>query len=246
MIKKISKQLINDIQNFVVAIHLVYPNRKILQTQLRYFWKHYLFSEHLYSSSILQYWYLKKQVRYFYFTKCLQKVAASAHNLNNWEKKSARQKPKNFKTKHNLFVFMVDITHKSVAHMVQQLGFDDSMFNIHLEKSEAKILIWEACSSEHMWQGCITSSAPKVLTFKYQTPPAPLWSWFDKNKTSHHGFETLGPFARADQTHAIVGSLCQNAEILLLCALIGSGPVGGKGTHSHSDCQTDETEQRHH
>lgn len=36
---------------------------------------------------------------------------------------------------------MVDITHKSVAHMVQQSGFDDSMFNIRLEKSEAKILI---------------------------------------------------------------------------------------------------------
>lgn len=141
---------------------------------------------------------------------------------------------------------MVDISHKGVPHMVQQSLFDDSTFNVHLEKSKAKILIWEARSSERMRQGCITSSAPKVRTLKYQTPPALLWSWSDKNKTSRHGFETLGPFARADQTHAIVGSLCQNAEILLLCALIGNGPVEGKGTHSHSDCQTDETEQRHH
>lgn len=90
------------------------------------------------------------------------------------------------------------------------------MFNVHLEKSEAKILIWEACSSEHMWQGCITSPAPKVLTLKYQAPPAPLWTWSDKYKTSRHGFETLGPFARADQTHAIVGSLCQNSTIVCI------------------------------
>lgn len=135
---------------------------------------------------------------------------------------------------------MVDVSHRSVTHG-STVGV--WWFNVHLEKSEAEILIWEACSSEHMRQGCITSSAPKVLTLKYQTPSAPLWSCSDKNKTSRHGFETLGPFARADQTHAIVGSLCQNSPIVCINR---KWACGRKRTHSNSDCQTDETEQRHH
>lgn len=64
-------------------------------------------------------------------------MAAPAHNLNNI--KSERQKPMNFKKKHNLFVFTVDVSHKSAPHMVQQSRFDDSMFNGHLEKSEADL-----------------------------------------------------------------------------------------------------------
>lgn len=100
--------------------------------------------------------------------------------------------------------------------------------------------LWVACRREHMREGCITRSALKVFSldcFKHQTHPALLWSYSDENKSSHSGFETLGPVSKADQTYAIVDLPCQNVEILLLCVLqlIGNGPVEGRGTHSHSN-----------
>lgn len=109
--------------------------------------------------------------------------------------------------------------------------------------------LWRACSSEQMWEGCITSTTLKVFLLTVSIIRH-LQLRFEVDLTTirpaiSYGFETLGRVARAGQTYSIVDSLCQNAEILLLCPfqLIGSGPVEGKGTQSHSDCQTDETEQ---
>lgn len=117
------------------------------------------------------------------------------------------------------------------------------MFTFHHEQAEAKILNSEWPAVLNTCVKVATRSALKVFQWIVSSiRHIQLCFEVALMKTRaliRFGFETLGPFSRGVQTYSIVNSPCQNVEILLLCALqlIGSGPVEGRGTHSHSNRQ---------
>lgn len=119
---------------------------------------------------------------------------------------------------------MVDVSHRSVTHMVQQSGFDDSMFISKSQRQRywserpAVVNTWDKVASQALHPKCWLSSIRHLqLHFEValtRTRPAVMaLKLLDRLPGRIRRTLLLAHFAR----------------ILLLCALIGSGPVGGKG-----------------